>query len=146
MTTTEFAERFLDAQADIYAQVLDELRTGRKRSHWMWFVFPQFDGLGLSATSRFYAIKSLDEARDYLRHPVLGARLIECTRIVNTVQGRSAHEIFGSPDDTKFRSSMTLFELVAEPDSEFTVALNKYFAGERDKRTLELVGHDTATD
>lgn len=135
-------DRYLEAQAGIYPQVLDELRAGRKRSHWMWFVFPQFDGLGVSTTSRFYAIKSLAEARAYLRHPVLGARLIECTRIVNAVQDRSVHEIFGSPDDLKFRSSMTLFELVAGPDSEFAAALDKYFAGERDDRTLALVDPD----
>lgn len=126
-------DRYLEAQAGIYPQVLDELRAGRKRSHWMWFVFPQFDGLGVSTTSRFYAIKSLAEAR---------ARLIECTRIVNAVQDRSVHEIFGSPDDLKFRSSMTLFELVAGPDSEFAAALDKYFAGERDDRTLALVDPD----
>jgi uncharacterized protein (DUF1810 family) len=142
MSELSFAGRFLDAQADVYAQVLDELHSGRKRSHWMWFIFPQFDGLGVSAASRFYAIMSLDEARDYLRHPVLGPRLVECTRIVNALQGRSAHEIFGSPDDVKFRSSMTLFELVAEPDSEFAIALDQYFAGERDSRTLELAGND----
>lgn len=137
-----FAKRFIDAQTDIYAQVLDELRAGRKHSHWMWFIFPQFDGLGFSSTSRHYAIKSLDEAREYLRHPVLGARLIECTRIVNALPGRSALAVFGSPDDLKFRSSMTLFELVAGPDSEFAAALDKYFAGARDDRTLALVDPD----
>lgn len=139
MTETAFAQRFLDAQADIYAQVLDELRAGRKQSHWMWFIFPQFDGLGFSSISRFYAIKSLDEAREYLRHPLLGQRLVECTRIVNQLQGRSARQVFGPTDDVKFRSSMTLFELAAEPGSEFSAALDKYFDEERDGRTLELV-------
>lgn len=132
-------DRFLDAQEDVYPQVLEELRAGRKRSHWMWFVFPQFDGLGASATSRRYAIRGLDEARAYLRHPVLGARLAECTRAVLDLRGLSATQVFGSPDDRKFRSSMTLFELVSDPDSPFATALEKYFSGERDVRTIELV-------
>ncbi len=131
--------RFVDAQAGIHGQALEELRAGRKRSHWMWFVFPQFAGLGLSLTSRRYAIRSLDEARAYLRHPVLGARLLECTRAVNAHSGRSAHEIFGSPDVMKLCSSMTLFELVAGARSEFAAALGKYFGGRRDEKTLELV-------
>ncbi len=131
-------ERFVDAQRDVYGDVLAELRNGRKASHWMWFVFPQFDGLGFSATSRHYAIRSLDEARAYLNHAVLGARLRECTEAVNRLEGRSAHAIFGSPDDMKFRSSMTLFDLVAEPGSLFAAALDKYFSGERDAHTLEL--------
>lgn len=131
--------RFLSAQDDIYADALQELRAGRKRSHWMWFVFPQIDGLGRSATARRYAIKSLDEAREYLRHPVLGARLLECATAVNHLQGRTVHQIFGSPDDMKFCSSMTLFELIAGPDSEFSLALDKYCAGRRDPATLELI-------
>lgn len=131
-------DRFLDAQEDIHDQAIAELRAGTKRSHWMWFVFPQLEGLGVSATSRRYAIRSVDEARAYLRHPVLGARLTECTEVVNGHQGRTAREIFGAPDDRKFRSSMTLFELVAGPDSPFASALEKYFSGERDARTLEL--------
>ena len=130
--------RFLEAQADTYAGAVHELRCGRKRSHWMWFVFPQLDGLGMSPTSRRYAIKSLEEARGYLRHPVLGARLVECTAIVNGIDGRTARQLFGTPDDLKFRSSMTLFELVSPPASAFASALEKYFAGERDSRTLEL--------
>lgn len=134
--------RFVGAQADTYAQARLELRSGQKRSHWMWFIFPQFKGLGASATSLHYAIRSLDEAREYLRHPLLGPRLIECTRIVNQQPGRSAQQIFGSPDDLKFRSSMTLFELVADSPSEFASALEKYYAGARDARTLELVRLD----
>lgn len=133
-------DRFVRAQEGVYAQVLEELRAGRKRSHWMWFVFPQFDGLGTSEISRRYAIRSLEEARAYLRHPVLGARLVECTRTVNAHDGLSARELFGTPDDRKFRSSMTLFELVSEPGSPFARALDKYFAGERDGRTNELAG------
>jgi uncharacterized protein (DUF1810 family) len=132
-------DRFLEAQEDVYPQVLEELRAGRKRSHWIWFVFPQFDGLGASATSRCYAIRSLEEARAYLRHPVLGARLVECTRAVLDLRGLSATHIFGTPDDRKFRSSMTLFALASGPDSPFAAALTKYFSGEPDARTIELV-------
>ena len=104
----------------------------------MWFVFPQLDGLGMSETSRRYAIRSLEEARAYLRHPVLGPRLLACTEAVNALEGRSARELFGTPDDAKFRSSMTLFALVSEPGSPFARALDKYFAGEPDARTIEL--------
>jgi uncharacterized protein (DUF1810 family) len=130
--------RFLEAQADTYAQAVSELGSGRKRSHWMWYVFPQFDGLGASATSRRYSIKSLSEAQEYLRHPVLGGRLAECTTIVNALQGCCARQIFGIPDDMKFRSSMTLFELASGKGGEFTTALENYFSGERDAKTLEL--------
>lgn len=132
-------QRFVDAQANSYTQVLRELRAGKKRSHWMWFIFPQFDGLGFSATAHHYAIKNLDEARAYLQHPVLGARLVECTQCVNDLDGLTAHQIFGSPDDLKFGSSMTLFELVAEPHSAFATAMGKYYSGQRDARTLQLV-------
>jgi uncharacterized protein (DUF1810 family) len=134
--------RFLKAQDGVYEQAVDELRSARKRSHWMWFIFPQFAGLGTSTCSLRYAIKSLAGARAYLQHSVLGPRLLECTRIVNRLQGRSAREIFGAIndiDEMKFRSSMTLFELVSGPETEFTSALEKYFAGERDPRTLDLV-------
>jgi uncharacterized protein (DUF1810 family) len=133
-------ERFLKAQAGVYGAVVDELRSGQKRSHWMWFIFPQFQGLGSSFHSQRYAIKSLAEARAYLEHPVLGPRLRECTRTVNGLEGRSAWEIFGDIDEMKFRSSMTLFELASGAPSEFTTALEKYYAGQRDMRTLELVG------
>ncbi len=132
-------QRFVEAQAGCYEQAVDELRAGLKRSHWMWFIFPQFEGLGASATSRRFAIRSLPEAREFLRHPVLGAHLAECTRIVNGLQGLSARHIFGLPDDLKFRSSMTLFELVAAPESDFAAALDKYFAGDRDPKTRQLV-------
>lgn len=131
--------RFLDAQEGVYEQALAELRAGRKESHWMWFIFPQFEGLGSSETSKRYAIRSLDEASAYLRHPVLGARLEECTEAVNALEDLTAKEIFGSPDDLKFRSSMTLFELVVGPETPFGSALEKYFARERDARTIELV-------
>lgn len=131
--------RFAEAQADSYSLAVRELRGGRKLSHWMWFVFPQFDGLGTSATSRRFAIKSLEEARAYLRHPLLGPRIRECTAIVNSHDGLSARLIFGTPDDMKFLSSVTLFELASGPRSEFATALEKYFSGQRDARTLELV-------
>ena len=131
--------RFVQAQEGVYAAVLAELRAGRKTSHWMWFVFPQLDGLGRSQTARFFAVKSLAEARAYLAHPVLGKRLRECAAAVLNVAGRTASEIFGSPDDIKFRSSMTLFER-AEPDCDlFSDALDRFFEGRRDRLTLKLL-------
>lgn len=131
--------RFISAQSEVYRGVLSELGNGRKRSHWMWYIFPQIDGLGFSATARLYAIKSLDEAREYLNHPVLGSRLIECTRAVLEVNDRDLHQIFGSPDDLKFCSSMTLFEYVSTGQPEFSDALERYCNGKRDIRTLELL-------
>ena len=129
-------ERFVAAQSATFATATDELRAGRKRSHWMWFVFPQCAGLGHSATAQRYAIRSLDEARAYLAHAVLGARLVECTRIVNALDGLSARRIFAAPDDLKFQSSMTLFECASQPGSVFAAALDTYFAGTRDAQTL----------
>lgn len=129
-------QRFVDAQATVYDQVSVELRTGRKRTHWMWFVFPQVRGLGFSPTAQRYAIASIDEARAYLAHPVLGPRLIECTRWVLGVRDRSAYEIFGSPDDAKFRSSMTLFAHAGPETREFRDALTKYYAGDEDPLTV----------
>ncbi len=126
-------------------QVRSELRAGRKRTHWMWFVFPQLRGLGHSPTAQFYAIASLEEAEAYLADPVLGPRLRECTRLVNEIDGRTLGEIFGFPDDLKFRSCMTLFARAAahgEADADhqvFRTALEKYCAGEEDPRTLELL-------
>jgi uncharacterized protein (DUF1810 family) len=133
-------ERFVEAQQSTYARALAELRAGRKRSHWMWYVFPQLAGLGRSATSERYAIVSLAEAAAYLEHPLLGPRLIECARAVLEVDGRSAHEIFGSPDDLKLRSCATLFALVSRPESPFEKLLEKYFDGEPDAQTLRLLG------
>ncbi len=132
-------QRFLSAQASVYGQALAELRGGRKRSHWMWFVFPQIEGLGHSATSIHYAIKSLEEARGYLRHPVLGSRLRECAEAVYAIEGRTASDVFGFPDDLKLRSSMTLFAAVAQPESVFHRVLEKYFQGKQDERTLQLL-------
>lgn len=128
--------RFITAQAPIYAPAVAELAAGRKRSHWMWFVFPQFEGLGASAMAQRYAIRSLAEAHAYLAHPLLGARLKECVGLVNKVEGRSAHEIFGSPDDLKFHSSMTLFAAAAPQEPLFTEALRKYFYGRGDPLSL----------
>ena len=133
-------DRFVTAQAPVFDRVLAELTDGRKRSHWMWFVFPQLRGLGHSSTAQFYGIGSLDEARAYLAHPILGPRLQQCTRAVLAVEGRSLHAIFGSPDDLKFCSSMTLFALAAEdPSSVFRSALDRYCEGRMDERTLTLL-------
>jgi len=132
--------RFITAQERIYDSVLAELRSGQKSSHWMWFVFPQIVGLGRSPTAQHYAIKSIDEARAYLNDSVLGARLLECAEILEGIEGRSASAIFGYPDDLKLRSSMTLFASIAEdPHSVFVRVLEKYFEGEPDVRTLELL-------
>src|ERR1041385_777014 len=124
--------RFLDAQAGDYERALAEIQSGRKRSHWMWYIFPQFDGLGFSATSKHYAIKSVAEATAYLAHPVLGPRLLLCMTAVLGVEGRSAFEIFGSPDDMKLKSCATLFASVSPAGSVFERLLDKYFQGERD--------------
>ena len=130
-------ERFLEAQNPIYEKVRSELRDGHKTSHWMWFVFPQIAGLGHSRLSEKFAISSLEEARAYLRHPVLGARLVACTELVLNTAGRTAEQIFGYPDDLKFRSSMTLFARAATDDPVFENAVRKYFGGEYDPLTLE---------
>jgi uncharacterized protein (DUF1810 family) len=132
--------RFVEAQESVYPRVCSELRAGRKASHWMWFVFPQIRGLGYSAMAQRYAIASLPEAKAYLAHAILGPRLRECTQLVCAVDGRSIHEIFGSPDDLKFRSCMTLFGHLAGDESVFREALQKYFNGEPDERTLDLIG------
>jgi uncharacterized protein (DUF1810 family) len=130
-------ERFVEAQDPVIDEVRRELRSGRKRTHWMWFVFPQIEGLGSSQMSRRYAISSRAEAQAYLDHSTLGPRLRECTEIVNGIEGRSANDIFGSPDDLKFRSSMTLFEAVADDSGPFETALERYYDGDPDSKTLE---------
>lgn len=137
-------QRFVDAQQHVIASVVSELRQGRKRSHWMWFIFPQLKGLGHTAQSDFFGIASLQEAVAYLQHPVLGPRLKECTQLVNAVEGHSAEDIFGEIDAMKFRSSMTLFAKAtpakATPDNQvFTDALEKYFAGELDPLTTDYL-------
>lgn len=130
--------RFVSAQEGDFARALAEVRAGYKRTHWMWYIFPQLDGLGSSSTARFYALKSADEARAYLAHPVLGPRLIECCEAALAVNGRTASDIFGFPDDLKLRSCATLFAHISAPDSVFARLLAKYFDGP-DARTLELL-------
>lgn len=130
-------QRFVDAQNPVYEEVCAELRSGRKRGHWIWFVFPQLRGLGHSAMAAAFGISSRQEAEAYLDHPVLGPRLRECIRLVNLVEGRTIDRIFGYPDDLKFRSSVTLFASVASRDQVFKDALRKYFGGESDPLTLE---------
>jgi len=131
--------RFVEAQDPVIDTVKKELRSGRKRTHWMWFVFPQIAGLGRSQMSQRYAIDSRAEAEAYLEHPVLGPRLRECTEIVNGLDGRSANDVFGSPDDLKFRSSMTLFDAVAADPAPFRTALQRYYDGDPDRETLRLL-------
>ena len=130
-------QRFLDAQAEVYDDVLSELRAGQKRTHWMWFIFPQIAGLGSSPTAVHFAIKSRAEAEAYLEHPIVGPRLRDCTQLVNAIDGRSIHQIFGYPDDLKFHSSMTLFANVTKDNQVFQQALQKYFNAELDRSTLE---------
>jgi uncharacterized protein (DUF1810 family) len=132
--------RFVRAQESVYEQALSEIRNGRKRTHWMWYVFPQIDGLAFSSTSKHYSIKSVAEAKAYLEHPLLGPRLLECAEAVVRVEGRSAPDIFGAPDDLKLRSCATLFACVSPRDSVFDRLLTKYFRGERDGKTLQLLG------
>jgi uncharacterized protein (DUF1810 family) len=130
----------LSAQESDYQRALAELRNGRKRSHWIWYIFPQIDGLGYSSTAKHYSIKSLDEAKAYLAHSALGQRLAECAEALLTIENRTAHQILGSPDDLKVRSCATLFALVSPAGSVFERLLEKYYQGERDEKTLRLLG------
>ena len=131
--------RFVNAQDRTYESALSELRLKKKRSHWMWYIFPQVEGLGHSSTSKRYSIKSLEEAKGYMSHPVIGARLIECTVVVLNIEERSAKEVFGLPDNMKLKSSMTLFEYISETGSVFALVLDKFFCGERCEKTLQLL-------
>ena len=131
-------QRFVDAQEHVYERALSEIKSGRKRSHWMWFIFPQIDGLGASSMSKRYAIRSIAEAKAYLDHPLLGPRLLESAEAALAVQTSSALELFGSPDDMKLRSCATLFARVSSEDSVFSQLINKYFDGKPDDRTLQL--------
>jgi uncharacterized protein (DUF1810 family) len=133
-------QRFLDAQALVYEEACAELKAGEKQSHWMWFIFPQLRGLGLSATAVHYGIASRQEALDYLQHPVLGARLRHCMALLLAHQGLSAQAILGSTDAMKLKSCATLFAVIAEPESVFQQVLNQYYGGEQDSRTLALLG------
>ena len=132
-------ERFVSAQAAVYPRVVEELQAGEKRSHWIWFIFPQMKGLGHSAQSEYYGIGSLEEAAAYARHPLLGPRLVECTQLINQIEGLAIRDILGPPDDLKFRSSITLFARAAEDATVFNDALKKYFNGEADPLTLNLL-------
>ena len=134
--------RFTKAQESDYLKALSEIRNGKKRSHWMWYIFPQFDGLGSSAISRYYSIKSLAEANAYLSHPVLGRRLKECVKALMNIENRSAHDIFGSPDDMKLKSCATLFAFISPAGSVFEQLLDRYYEGDRDTRTIQLLGKD----
>ena len=133
-------DRFLDAQEAVFTDVCAELAAGHKRSHWMWFIFPQLGALGRSSTARHFGLEDLAQAVSYWRHPVLGERLRRCTALVLDVRGRTAHEIFGSPDDLKLRSCMTLLEIAAPAESGFGKVLDRYYAGDRDALTVQLVG------
>jgi uncharacterized protein (DUF1810 family) len=133
-------DRFLTAQEDAYETALDELRSGRKRSHWIWFVFPQLAGLGHSPTAQFYAIRSLEEAQSYLAHPILGPRLHECLKVLQLLETNDAKTVFGELDAMKFRSSLTLFAEADPGDAIVEAALERWFGGERDPKTLQLLG------
>lgn len=132
-------KRFLEAQENDFATALAEIRKGRKQSHWMWYIFPQIAGLGFSQTSKFYAIKDRGEAESYLAHPVLGKRLVKISNALLEVEGKTANQIFGSPDDVKLKSSMTLFGALNDTNAVFRKVLDKYFDGAKDQKTLELI-------
>ena len=135
--------RYTDAQETVYQTALAEISGGRKRSHWMWFIFPQIQGLGLSQTSKFYAIKDLEEAQAFVMHPVLGSRLVQICKVLLRLKTTDAHKIFGSPDDIKLKSSMTLFASVRNADPVFQAVLDKFFNGEKDPKTLQLLGRQS---
>ncbi len=132
-------EKFIEAQKADYAVALAEIKRGKKQSHWMWYIFPQIEGLGFSSTSKYYAIKNLDEAAAYLKHEILGKRLIEITGVLLLLETNDAHKIFGSPDDLKLKSSMTLFAAVPDTDKVFEMVLEKFFNGAKDNKTLQLL-------
>lgn len=133
-------QRFLDAQEHDFEIALAEIRRGRKQSHWMWYIFPQIAGLGFSETARFYAIKDKTEAENYLAHPTLGKRLIEISSALMEIEGKTANQIFGNPDDMKLKSSMTLFGALDAANPLFQKVLDKYFGGAKDLRTIEILG------
>ena len=139
MKTGDDLDKFLEAQDRDYAGALAEIRNGRKYGHWIWYIFPQVAGLGMSSTSTHYGIQNLDQATRYLQHPMLGARLVEISNAILSLKNKSANQILGSPDDLKLRSSMTLFSLVENADAVFQAVLDKYFNGEPDQTTLEIL-------
>lgn len=133
--------RFIDAQKNDYQKALSEITNGRKQSHWMWYIFPQIDGLAFSSTSKFYAIKNLDEAQQYLNHPVLGTRLIEISNALLKLKSRNPNQILGSPDDLKLKSSMTLFASLSDTKPVFQKVLNEFFNGTQDDKTLQIINN-----
>jgi uncharacterized protein (DUF1810 family) len=139
MTNEINLQRFMAAQQSDYSIALSEIENGKKRSHWMWYIFPQIFGLGFSETSKFYSIKSIKEAEEFLRHPLLGKRLIEISNALLQLTTNDAHEIFGSPDDVKLQSSMTLFSILPETDPVFYKVLEKFFKGKKDKKTIDII-------
>lgn len=142
MNTDNNLKRFIDAQQAAYHAALSEIRNGKKQGHWMWYIFPQIQGLGYSETSKFYAIKNIYEAEEFLQHPVLGSRLVQICNELLGLTGNDAHRIFGSPDDMKLKSSMTLFSSVSN-DPVFRMVLDKFFHGAKDMRTLQIIGNQT---
>lgn len=142
MYTVKGLARFLEAQNHTYLKALEEIKSGKKTSHWMWYVFPQLKGLGKSDMAEFYGIENLKEAEDYLAHPVLGKHLVAISEVLLSIYGKTANEIFGSPDDLKLRSSMTLFAIAGKSNPVFNAVLEKYFSGAHDKKTLELINQD----
>ena len=139
ITVSNEKNRFLSAQQNIYSHVLKELQNGKKTSHWMWFIFPQIDGLGHSSTAKYYSIKSINEAKEYFDHPILGKRLLECCNIILKIEGRSVEDIFGYPDNLKLKSCMTLFNYAVHNHKVFAEVLNEYFAGEHDEQTISIL-------
>ncbi|MEO5893524.1 MAG: DUF1810 domain-containing protein [Ferruginibacter sp.] len=139
MTTDQSLERFVKAQETDYAIALSEIKNGRKRSHWIWYIFPQIQGLGFSTTSKFYAIKDLDEAKAFMQHPLLGPRLISICHALLALPGNNAYVIFGDPDDVKLKSSMTLFSCLDNPDPVFQLVLDKFFNEKKDVNTLNII-------
>lgn len=131
--------RFLSAQQNIYPQVLKELQSGKKTTHWMWFIFPQIEGLGHSSTAKYYSIKNIEEANEYLAHPVLGKRLLECSNVLLNIDAKTADEIFGFPDNMKLRSCMTLFKYVAPEQRVFADVVKKYFNAQHDEQTVSIL-------
>ena len=139
MKSENSLKRFLDAQDQDYARALAEIRNGRKQSHWIWYIFPQISGLGYSSTAIFYSIEDIQEAEDYLRHPVLGSRLVETAKALLGINGKTANQILGNPDDLKVRSSMTLFNLLENTDPVFQAVLDKYYNGKPDEKTISII-------
>jgi uncharacterized protein (DUF1810 family) len=139
MISDKSINRFIREQENIYPQVIKELKNGKKVSHWMWFIFPQIEGLGSSSTSKYYSIKTIAEAKKYLAHPLLGKRLLECSKVLLKIEGKSAEDIFGYPDHLKLQSSMTLFSFISPASTVFLEVLNEYFNNQKDQKTLNIL-------